>query len=298
VTASVERRFTAVVNPTAGRGAAPERLVPVARRLREAGAAVTVEHSRDLDHAHELATTAVGRGEMVIAVGGDGLMRALAQAVVDGDGLLGLVPAGRGNDLARQLGLPRDPSGIAEIMITRKQRRIDVIEVESETERRLVVGSVYAGIDAAANTIVNRSPRIPARLVYPYAALRALARWRPVRYQIDIDGEERSILGYTVVVANSGFYGGGLHIAPDARIDDGLLDVVIVADCPRRVMAAALREVYSGTHVRRPEVTVLRGSEVRVAAEPAILAFGDGDSIGVLPLTARIRPQALSVLAP
>lgn len=297
MTPAGERRFTAVVNPTAGRGTAAERVAPVASRLRAGGAALTVEHSRDLDHAGELASRAVGRGEVVVAVGGDGLMGALAQAVVDRGGVLGLIPAGRGNDLARQLRLPRDPAGLAEILLHGDPRRVDVIEVESETERRLVVGSVYAGIDSAANAIVNRSPRVPARLVYPYAALRALVGWRPVRYDIDVDGQRHTTLGYTAVVANSGFYGGGLHIAPDARIDDGLLDVVIVAHCPRRVMAMALREVYSGTHVGRREVTLLRGGEVRVAAEPRILACGDGDPVGVLPLTARIRPGVLSVLA-
>lgn len=288
------RAYTAVVNPAAGGGRAAAALVPVAWRLRAAGSPVTVAYSRSLDDACQLAREAAGRGEVVVAVGGDGMVGAVAGAVVDAGGVLGIVPAGRGNDFARQVGLPHDPDALARVLLEGEPRLVDVAEADG----RVVVGSVYAGVDSAASRIVNRARLVPRRIVYPYAAVRALATFRPATYRISVDGEELTERAYTVVAANSGYYGAGMHIAPDARVDDGLLDVVVIRAVSRLRLAAALRELYPGTHTRRPEVLVLRGREVRVAAERPIPVYGDGDPIGVLPVTVRVRPGALRLLSP
>ncbi|MQA13755.1 MAG: diacylglycerol kinase family lipid kinase [Pseudonocardiaceae bacterium] len=288
------RSFTAVVNPVAGGGRATAALLPVARLLREAGAAVAVHHSRSLEHAGMLARDAAGEGDVVLAVGGDGAVGALAGPVIDADGVLGIVPAGRGNDFARQVGLPGDPARLARILLHAPGTPVDVITVAD----RVVVGSVHAGIDSVATELVNRVRFVPGAIAYPAAALGALVAWRPACYTLDLDGSRHRFHGYTVVAANSGYYGHGLHVAPAARVDDGLLDVVAVHHVPRRTFLAGFRQLPAGTHVNRPEVQLLRGSELALNADRPLHLYGDGEPITRLPATARIRPSALRLLAP
>jgi diacylglycerol kinase (ATP) len=291
------RSFTAVVNPAAG-GDPAAKLIPVARRLREAGAEVAVEYSRSLEHAAELARAGAARGDAVIAAGGDGMVGGLAGALAGTGAAFGILPAGRGNDFARQLGLPQDPDRLAALLLAAEPRAVDAIQVvPDEGAARVVVGSVYAGVDSVANMHINRLTRLPGALAYYLGPLRAIATWRPVSYRIMVDGRLHEERGYTVVTANSGFYGYGLHIAPDAAVDDGLLDVVIIRHAPKRLFFAVMRELPHGTHVRRPEVEVLRGREVRVEADREIPFGGDGELFGTLPVRMRVLPGALRVLA-
>jgi diacylglycerol kinase (ATP) len=283
---------TAVVNPAAGRGAALAAAEAVAAALPPG--AVAVEPTRDTDHAHELAAKACAEGRTVLAVGGDGIAGCVAGAVVAAGGVLGLVPAGRGNDFARQLGLPTDPAGVARVVLAGRTRQVDVLE----SAGRIVLGSVYAGVDSVANAIANARPRVPAALVYRYAAVRALLSFRPVGFRIAVDGAEWLTRGYSVVIANSGFYGAGMHIVPTARVDDGLLDVLVIPDSSRWTLIASMREVYTGAHLRRPEVQVRRGRVVELAVERAVPVYADGEPFGAAPLRVAVRPAALRVLVP
>jgi diacylglycerol kinase (ATP) len=291
------RSFTAVVNPAAG-GDAAARLIPLARLLRDAGAEMTVEYSRSLEHAADLARTAADRGHVVIAAGGDGMAGGLAGALAGTDGLLGILPAGRGNDFARQLGLPEEPERLAALLLEAEPRSIDAIEVTApDGATRVVAGSVYAGVDSVANAHINRLTRLPGPLAYYLGPLRAIATWRPVSYRVTVDGELHEERGYTVVVANSGYYGYGLHIAPDAAVDDGLLDVVIIRDAPKRLFFAVMRELPKGTHVRRPEIEVLRGREILIESDRDLPYGADGELLGALPASVRVLSGALNVIA-
>lgn len=291
------RSFTAVVNPAAG-GDPAARLIPVARRLREAGAEVAVEYSRSLEHAADLARTAGERGDVVIAAGGDGMVGGLAGALAGTGTELGVLPGGRGNDFARQLGLPQEPDRLAELLLETEARKVDAIRaVAADGTGHVVVGSVYGGIDSVANVHINRLTRLPGQLAYYLGPLRAVATWRPVAYRITVDGQTHDETGYAVVAANSGFYGYGLHVAPDASVDDGLLDIVIIRKAPRRLFFAVMRELPHGTHVQRPEVEVLRGREVRIEADRELPYAGDGEILGTLPVTVSVLPGALRVIA-
>ncbi len=291
------RSFTAVVNPAAGGGAAA-RLIPVARLLREAGAEVTVEYSRSLEHAGELARAAADKGQTVIAAGGDGMVGGLAGALARTGGVLGIVPAGRGNDFARQLRLPAEPDRLAAILLRAEPWAIDAIEVASANgDARVVAGSVYGGVDSVANANINRMTWLPGPLAYYLGPLRAVATWRPVSYRVTVDGETYEERGYTVVAANSGYYGYGLHIAPDAAVDDGMLDVVVIRHAPKRLFFAVMRELPKGTHVRRPVIRVLRGREVTIEADRDVPFGADGELLGTLPAKVRVLPGALNVLA-
>ena len=301
------REFAFLVNPASGGGAAPAAVVPVARLLRDAGAAVEVTYSPGPHAIAELVAEAVERGATVVSVGGDGMVSSVVGAVSRAGGTLGIVPAGRGNDFARMLGLPTDPAGQAEVLLTGRARPVDLLALGAGSSgERLVAGSVYAGVDARAAALVDRVRRLPARLQYPYAAVRSLATYQPARYRLSVDGQELEVTAATVVVASSAYYGQGMRIAPAAVLDDGLLDVVVIGAASRRNLVRSLPRVYDGSHTALPEVTVLRGTRVTLAADARtpVPVGGDGEPLGVLPglgeepWVVEVRPAALAVLSP
>ena len=287
------RSFSFLVNPASGNGSAPEAVVPVARVLRDAGCRVEVTYSPGPGACRRLVAEAVSRGDVVVAVGGDGMVASLAGAVVGAGGVLGIVPCGRGNDFARQLGVGGTAEDLAATLTEAVPRPVDVIDVGGRT----VVGSVYAGVDSLASQHVDRARHLPGPLQYPYAAVRSIIEFRPSAYDVVVDGEPHRFDAFTVVVANSGFYGSGMHIAPGADPRDGMLDVVVVRATSRLRLIRSLPKLYDGTHVSLPEVVVVRGREVSVSAREPLVAYGDGERLGPLPVTAGIRPSALRVLA-
>ncbi len=287
------RSFHLLVNPASGGGAAPAAVVPVARALREAGAAVEVTYSPGPAACRSLVAHAVDRGHVVVAVGGDGMVASLAGSVVAAGGVLGIVPSGRGNDFARELGLPTEANAVAATLLRTPPRSVDVIEVGEH----LVVGSVYAGVDSRASELVDNAHRLPGALQYPYAAVRALATFHPARYRIEVDGVLHEHRAATVVVANSGYYGSGMHIAPHASLTDGLLDVVMIRAASRLRLIRSMPKLYDGSHVELDEVIVIRGRSVSVASAEPVIAYGDGELLSRLPVTATVRPGALQVLA-
>ncbi|WP_406865042.1 diacylglycerol kinase family protein [Streptomyces sp. HUAS MG47] len=292
------RQFTAVVNPTAGGSSGAAGLLPLARLLREAGARLDTVYSRSLEHAQELAHRAGEQGHVVLAVGGDGMAGCIGGALSGTDTVFGLVPAGRGNDFARALGLPTDAPALAKVLLEAEPRAVDTIAVESAVHPGIsVLGSVYAGVDAVANRHANRSRLLRGAASYYAGGLRAVVAWRPAAYRITVDGVEHERSGYTVVAANSGYYGFGRNIAPGARLDDGVLDIVVIGDAPKRHFFATMNELKTGDHLKRPQVEVLRGKEIRIEADRPIPYGADGEVDATLPVTVRVQPGALKVLA-
>lgn len=286
------RAFHCLVNPMSGGGAAPAAVVPVARILRDAGAQVKVTYSPGPVACAQLARQAAGRGEVVVAVGGDGMLSSVASAIVEAGGTLGIVPSGRGNDFARMLGLSADPEEIAHVLLEGEPTGVDVVDAG----RRVVLGSVYAGVDSLASAIVDRARRWPRSLQYPYAAVRSVIEFSPTRFTVEVDGERFDEEAYTVVVANSGYYGAGMHIAPAASVSDGLLDVVIIRAVSKLRLIRSMPRLYDGTHVELDDVITAQGVEVRVRSVAPVTAYGDGERLAPLPITARVRAGALTVL--
>jgi diacylglycerol kinase (ATP) len=293
--------FSFLVNPASGGGAAPEAVVPIARRLRDRGASVDVTYSPGPHAAAALVFEAVGRGDVVVCVGGDGMLSSLAGEVARLGGTLGIVPAGRGNDFARMLGLPDDPLAQADVLLAGRRREVDLISYGG----RILAGSVYAGVDARAAEIVDRARFVPKLAQYPLAAVRSLATYTPARYHLTIDGTAHEIEGATVVVANSGYYGKGMKIAPAALLDDGLLDIIVIEAASKLALLRALPSVYDGGHVDRDEVHVFTGRSVTLAATSRrpVPVGGDGEGLGVLPAppaepaTISVLPAALTVIS-
>jgi len=297
----VTASFAFLVNPTSGGGAAPQAVVPVARHLRDAGAVVEVTYSPGPQATLKLVSAAVSRGDVVVAVGGDGMLASVVGEVSRLGGTLGMVPAGRGNDFARMLGIPGDPAGQADTLLAGRVSKVDLLRYDGE---RLVAGSVYAGVDAAANKIVDRAHWLPRRLQYPYASIRSLATYRAGHYTVSVDGDAHEVHAATVVIANSAYYGKGMKIAPSAVVDDGMLDVVVIRAASRRALMQSLPKVYAGRHVELEGVTVLQGRRVKITADATtpILVGGDGEGLGVLPsrgqtpTVVEVVPGALQVL--
>jgi YegS/Rv2252/BmrU family lipid kinase len=288
----MDRDVALIVNPSAGRGRALRVLPDVERALAAQAIRFHVERTRDVEHARELAHLAGMAGEVAAACGGDGIAGAVADGLQGTDGLLAILPGGRGNDFARALGIPRDPVAACELIANGRERAIDLGEVDG----RAFVGIASCGFDSDANRIANAT-RVPGDLAYLYGALRALASWRAARFELELDGVAYVHVGYNVAVANGRQYGGGMLIAPDAALDDGQFDVVTVADVPKRQFLMQLPKVFKGTHVGNPEVSVQRARAVRIAADRPFALYADGDPIADLPATVRTLPGAVRVLA-
>jgi YegS/Rv2252/BmrU family lipid kinase len=299
-----------IVNPSAGGGKAGRALGDVRLALEGHGMRVRAELTRDLDHARELARAAALAGETVVCLSGDGLVGAVADVLRETpEALLGVLPGGRGNDLARVLGIPADPVRACAVVAGGFSRRLDLGEVDGHA----FVGIASVGFDSEANRIANDAPAWLGGFVYAYGALRSLLAWRPARFEIELalpdaphggqvvnpPGERHSFAGYTVGACNSKTYGGGMRAAPDALLDDGLLDVVVCESVSKfRFLTRILPKVFSGTHVHEPSVRVFRTSEVSISADRPFTMYADGDPIGELPLRVRALSGAVRVLVP
>jgi YegS/Rv2252/BmrU family lipid kinase len=288
-------RLTLIVNPSAGGGRAARVLDDVRAALERWASDVRVEPTRDLDHAEELAVAASGEGRVAVALGGDGLIGRIAGAVARAGGLLAALPGGRGNDFARGLGLPSDPTLAATALVGAVERKVDLPEVNGHP----FVSIASVGFDSDVGTIANRTRLLRGQSVYTYAALRALAAWRPARFTVTIDGATpRALVGWTVAAANSAYYGGGMRLAPNADIADGRLEVLLLSRTGKLTFLALFPRVFSGRHVDTPHVDVIRARHVVVEADRPFQVYADGDPIADLPAEIHIRPGALRLLVP
>jgi YegS/Rv2252/BmrU family lipid kinase len=291
-----DRRVSVIVNPSAGGGRAGRLLGPVTEALLARAVDHRVEPTHSLEHAVELALEAAAEGRVAAAFGGDGLVGAVAGALRHSEGIVGVLPGGRGNDFARVLGIPSDPVEAVEALISGTVAPVDLGEVHGRT----FVCIASCGFDSEANRIANETRLVRGNLVYAYGAVRALAAWRPARFELTLDGGRRHVVtGYSVGAANSKAYGGGMYAAPGALLDDGLLDIVTLAVMPkRRFLFSLMPKVFKGTHVNEPEVTVLRAAEVAISADRPFTMYADGDPIAELPVTVRALPAAVKVIVP
>jgi YegS/Rv2252/BmrU family lipid kinase len=288
------RRVALIVNPEAGGGRAAEALPAVQSALTEMGLRFQTARTESLEHAETLARAAVSAGETVAVLSGDGMIGKVAGALSGTDGVLVVLPGGRGNDLARALGIAHDAVAACEALANGRLRELDLGEVEG----RPFIGIASCGFDSDANRIANEAPPALGNLVYAYGAVRALAAWEPACFELTIGDRQLEFTGDNVAVANSPFYGGGMRIARDAELDDGELDVVMCGHSPKRRFPLLIAKAFDGTFVDLASVHVERASELRIAADRPFTVYADGDPIGDLPVTIRVRPRAVRVLVP
>ncbi len=292
------RPIALLTNPTAGKGRSGRARDVVLARLRAAGHAVRSLAGGDADEALDLARSAVADGVAgLVVVGGDGTVHLGLQATAGTGTPLGVVPAGTGNDVARYLGLTRsDPLAavdrVVRALATGERRTLDL----ARTGGRFYAGVLAAGFDAVVNERANTMAWPRGRLRYHLATLAELRTFRPLPYTIAVDGEQRQVEAMLVAVGNGPSFGGGLRICEGARLDDGLLDVVVIGPMSKPDLVRTYPRLFRGTHTRHPQYERHRARTVTVAA-PGIVGYADGERIGPLPLSVECVPGAVQMLA-
>jgi YegS/Rv2252/BmrU family lipid kinase len=286
--------LTLLVNPASGGGRALRLLPRIEQALDERHAVFRVQRTRDLEHGVRQALGAIEAGELPVVVSGDGLIGAVGGAMAGSETPLGIIPGGRGNDLARGLAIPEEPEQAVEVLLAGETRLIDVGEVNG----RRFLGIVSVGFDSEANRVANETHFLRGNLVYAYAALRTLIRWKPARFTVRVDDERYRFTGYSVSVANNRAFGGGMFIAPDAELDDGRFDIVAVGEGSKLKFVGNLPKVFKGTHVEEEQVSVFRARHLELTASKPFPVYADGEHLSDLPASLRVLPRALSVVVP
>ena len=283
-----------LVNPSSAGGKTLKLLPKVEQELDELRIPFRVERTRGLEDGVERALRAVEASEVPVVMSGDGLLGAVGGAMAGSETPLGIVPGGRGNDLARALGVPDDPTGAVAVLAAGETRRIDV----GEANGKRFLGIVSVGFDSECNRRANEVRILRSNLVYVYSLFRTLVGWKPARFTIRAGEERMRISGYSVSVANSSSFGGGMRIAPKAELDDGLFDIVTIGEVGRLRFVGNLPKVFKGTHVDEEEVRVFRAAQLELTASRPFPVYADGEHLTDLPASIRVLPRALSVLAP
>jgi YegS/Rv2252/BmrU family lipid kinase len=241
------------------------------------------------------ARQAVEEGDIPVVMSGDGLVGQVGGALAETDGVMGILPGGRGNDLARVLGIPSDPGGAVAVLAAGKERRIDV----GQANDRRFLGVASCGFDSECNQLANETHLVKGNLVYAYSAIRVLASWQAARFTVVLDaGSPIEFEGYSVAAANSRAFGGGMFIAPHAALDDGMLDVITISDVSKLRYIRGLPKAFKGTHLENDEVTEHRAATVEISADRDFAVFADGEHLTDLPATLGVLPAALRVVAP
>ncbi len=286
--------FTLLVNPASAHGRAMKLLPLIEQQLDQRRIPFRVERTRGLEDGVERALRAVEANEVPVVISGDGLLGAVGGAMAGAETPLGIIPGGRGNDLARVLGIPDDPAAAVAVLSTGESRRIDV----GEANGKRFLGIVSVGFDSECNRLANEVTIVRSNLVYVYSLFRTLLTWKPARFTIRSESERIRTSGYSISVANNSTFGGGMRIAPQAELDDGLLDVITVGEVGKLRFVANLRKVFNGTHIDDEQVSMFRASRVEITASRPFPVYADGEHLTELPVSVRVLPRALSVLAP
>lgn len=302
------KRIVVAINPAASFGASRDVGPAVVQTLRAMGHEVTSLTEPDFEQLLASARAAVKRHpDALVVVGGDGMVNLGTNLVAGTRVPLGIIPSGTGNDMARGLGIPHENTEDAvrtlDAALAAGPRAIDAGRIRwtdavtGEAGERWFACAVSAGFDAIVNERANnmRHPKGPSR--YILALLAELTRLRPIAYRLELDGRVIETAANLVAVGNSVSLGGGMKITPDALLDDGLLDVLIVKPLSRINFLRIFPSVFKGTHVSHPKVRIERARRVRIEAE-GIVAYGDGERIAPLPIEVEVVPGALRVLAP
>jgi YegS/Rv2252/BmrU family lipid kinase len=292
--ADPSRPLAVIVNPAAGGGRAMKALPAIRDELDRLGADYRVIETTSAEHARREAVAAVAAGDKVGALGGDGLIGTLAGDLCGSEVPLAILPGGRGNDLARVLGIPTEPAEAARVAVTGDERPIDV----GDANGKMFVGIASMGVDSDANRIANEAKLVKGNLVYMYAALRALAQWRDANWEVIVDGRRHTFRGCQVAVANSKAYGGGMYAVPHAVLDDGLLEVLVTTQKPKLDLVRLTVRSFTGSHVDDAALHFLRGREVEVRADREFDVYADGDPVATLPVKIRAAERALRVMVP
>jgi diacylglycerol kinase (ATP) len=290
-----------VINPTSGRGKGrilgEQALAEFAKQAIEIIDLSAENFKAAAKNAKEAVEKKIIDG--LVVVGGDGMFHLGVNAAAKSDIPLGLIAAGTGNDSARALGLPihNVVEGVAALIAKiGNTRKVDLIESRSDDRSFYSFGAVSAGFDALCNARANKWKWITGPIKYRFAMYRELAAFKPISYRTVADGVEKVFEAVLCTVSNSPSYGGGLLITPDAKVDDGKLDLFVLKAISRLELIRLFPKVYYGGHVGHPAVQIVQVDSLEIHSD-GMPAYSDGEHVGASPVSCKVASKALNVLA-
>lgn len=229
-----------------------------------------------------------------IAVGGDGTVHYMANALAGTDKKLGVIPTGSGNDISTTLGIPFDVRNCCQIIKKGKTKRVDLGLINDKYYYLCVAGS---GFDSQVTDLANNT-RLPIKgpVKYTYAVYKTLITFKSKKFFIDYNGNQREIYGMMIAVANMPTYGGGMKITPSADHQDGLFDICIIKRMSKLHFIKIFPKVYEGKHVGDAHVEIFQNDSFRIDSEYRFSVFADGEYICKLPATFKIVPKSLNFI--
>jgi diacylglycerol kinase (ATP) len=297
---TVARSVVVILNPAAGRGQGARRKAELELALDQASEDQTgdwriVETSAPGQGSKLAAAAAAGGATIVAAAGGDGTYGEVLNGIIGTGAKLGIIPLGTGNDFSRNLGIGTDIELAVQTILHGIAKPVDVGTVNG----RRFINVAGCGFDAVVADRVNRGFRhLHGSAAYVAAILQCLLQFKPAMFHIVADDRAIDTQAMLCTIANSRSYGGGMLIAPDARIDDGLFDLCILAKAGRIEFLRAFPRVFKGTHTTHPKVTMLQARTVLIESDPPMPVLVDGEVIGKTPAKFTIEPSAIQVMAP
>ena len=294
-------RLVVAINPAASFSRRSDVGPRVVRAPATAGHEVTSVSAPSFEALRRAVHTAlVPQVDALVVVGGDGMVSLGTNLLAGTKRPLAIVPCGTGNDVARGLGIPVDDTDatIRHLLdaLTRPPRAIDAVRVGCGGSTTWFAGVLSAGFDAVVNERANRMGRPRGKSRYSLAMLLVLATFRPISYCLTVDGRSRRVQAMLISVANNGSIGGGMRITPNAVLDDGMLELFVVAPLTRLAFLRVFPKVFSGTHTSLPQVEISRCRSVRIEAD-RVVSYADGERVGALPVQIDVVPGALLVHA-
>jgi diacylglycerol kinase (ATP) len=289
-----------LTNPASGHGNAPHAARQAIARLQQRGVDVVEIVGADVEHARRLLDAALNRGtDAVVVVGGDGMIGLALQALASTDIPLGIVPAGTGNDHAREYEIPKHPASAADVVADGWTETVDLGQIRDRAGRVTWFGTVTAaGFDSLVTDRANRMRWPRGRMRYNVAMLAELSQLRLLPFRLVLDGDHEIVTDLTLAAfGNSRSYGGGMLICPHADHADGQLDITMVHSASRTRLVRLFPTVFKGTHVELDEVSTARARSVDVES-PGINAYADGEYVCPLPVHICAVPAALQLLRP
>jgi diacylglycerol kinase (ATP) len=287
-----------LVNPAAGRGKARRRLVKIRRYLESRRLDFDCRLSEGPGHLTDLTSElSLRRGgeDIPVVCGGDGTVNEVINGLDGSSPPLGILPCGTGDDIARNLGIPRGIPEACDVILNGQVRTLDL--VKAGNRRFLTIGG--AGIDSEVTRRANRSRLpLPGPLLYSWAVLLALFSFRPRRFTITADGRRYEGRLMFAAVANAPVYGGGMRLSPDSLMDDGRMEICIVEAMGRLELLGNFPKIFRGTHLAHPKFRVLQSRRARIESREEAEFYADGEFHQLLPIDVAVLPGALSVLTP
>jgi len=294
-----------LVNPASDNGRTGRRWPELAHRAAHAGLDGETLFSERPGHLIELARTAVeGGARLVVAVGGDGTLNEVINGVAERDVDLATIPLGTGMDFGRAYGIPTRFDDAVRVVLDGATRTIDAGRVgyrtwDGQDAVRWFGNVSTVGMSGAVAQRANGMSKVlGGRITFFYALTRVFLTWQNTEVTVSLDGVERSGRMHDVIVANGPWHGGGMMLAPDAKPDDGLFDVVLIGDVSKVDFLTTAPKIYKGRHVTHPKVEILRSAHATVHAPERLPIELEGEQVGTTPAAFEIVPGALRVRVP